>query len=156
MLYFRQPQLPKSDVDEDPGGVSELYSAPVFLSVPSDLAVNEGETVRLDCRPAGRPLPDIRWFLDGRQVFDDRSHKLVVNQDGIHSLIFDPVSAKDSGMYTCVAKNKGGETKFSLMFSVMRKNLSVFRPSTLLENILQELLSDIMHLEFVVGYHDIS
>lgn len=120
-FHYREPVQQRSTQDDDPGGVSELYSAPVFLATPHDLRVNEGETVRLECRPSGRPIPDIQWFLDGKRVFDDRQHKMVINEDGIHSLILNSIGATDGGTYTCIAKNRGGEAKFDVRLSVLRK-----------------------------------
>jgi len=79
--------------------------------------------VRLECRPSGRPIPDIQWFLDGKRVFDDRQHKMVINEDGIHSLILNSIGATDGGTYTCIAKNRGGEAKFDVQLSVLRKQL---------------------------------
>ena len=51
----------------------------------------------------------------------DKTHKIVVNQDGVNSLIFQPAGAADAGTYQCVASNGGGEDSFEVSVAVTRK-----------------------------------
>ena len=37
--------------------------APSFLKVPADTEVQEGKLVRLECRTAGKPAPDVSTAL---------------------------------------------------------------------------------------------
>ena len=101
--------------------MAEVYTEPEFTLIPVDLEVEEGEVTRLDCKVKGHPVPDIRWLCDGRQLFDDRFHRILVNEDGIHSLVFESPAPSDSGMYTCLASSRGGETSFSAKFTVKRQ-----------------------------------
>lgn len=39
---------------------------------------------------------------------------MLVRENGVHSLIIEPVSARDAGIYTCVATNRAGQNSFSL------------------------------------------
>jgi len=39
---------------------------------------------------------------------------MLVRENGVHSLIIEPVTARDAGIYTCVASNRAGENTFSL------------------------------------------
>jgi hypothetical protein len=107
--------------DGDYGGVSEQYFKPVFRKVPADLEVAEGQLARFDCIVAGRPTPDVKWYRDGNEVFEDRLHKIVINEEGISSLIIDATSAHDAGLYTCIARNRGGEDRFQVRLNVLRK-----------------------------------
>jgi len=89
--------------------------------MPTNLEVTEGQTSRLDSIVIGRPNPEIRWFHNGQPVHSDKTHKIVINQDGVNSLIFHPVSLSDSGSYRCVASNGGGDDSFEVSVSVTRK-----------------------------------
>ena len=55
------------------------------------------------------------WLL---QVHDDANHKIVVNEDGFHSLIIYVTQRYDSGLYTCIARNRGGEDRFQVTLNV--------------------------------------
>lgn len=39
---------------------------------------------------------------------------MLVRENGVHSLIIEPVTARDAGIYTCIASNRAGENSFSL------------------------------------------
>ena len=54
------------------------------------------------------------------QVFDTPSHKIVINEDGINSLIISATAASDAGQYVCIARNRGGEDRFTVHLNVIR------------------------------------
>ena len=54
-------------------------------------------------------------------MHDDDLHKIVINEDGIHSLIIHATYPSDAGQYTCVARNRGGEDRFTVHLNVVRK-----------------------------------
>lgn len=95
--------------------------APNFVRVCSDRDVTEGKMTRFDCRVTGRPYPDVTWFINGSQVNDDATHKILVNESGNHALMITNVSRIDCGVVTCVAKNKAGETSFQCNLNVIEK-----------------------------------
>lgn len=102
------------DVD-DSGDESSKALEPKFLSIPGDREVQEGKMVRFDCRVTGRPYPEVIWLLNGAPVVDDAQHKILVNEQGNHSLMINEVSLKDNGVVSCVAKNKTGKTAFEVI-----------------------------------------
>jgi titin len=95
--------------------------APNFVRVCGDRDVTEGKMTRFDCRVTGRPYPEVTWFINGRQVTDDHNHKILVNESGNHALMITTVSRIDSGVVTCVARNKTGETSFQCNLNVIEK-----------------------------------
>jgi len=99
-------------------GVLELCIKPIFRKLPADIQISEGQTARLDSIVTGRPNPEILWFRNGVAVYDDQFHKIVVNQDGISSLILKQATPKDTGTYRCVARNRGGEDSFTVNVQV--------------------------------------
>lgn len=95
--------------------------APNFVRVCGDRDVTEGKMTRFDCRVTGRPYPEVTWYINGHQVTDDHNHKILVNESGNHALMITAVSRLDSGVVTCVAKNKTGETSFQCNLNVIEK-----------------------------------
>lgn len=87
---------------------------PNFVRVAADREVTEGKMTRFECRVTGRPYPDVSWFINGKQILDDATHKILVNETGNHALMITSVSRLDSGVVTCVARNKSGETSFQV------------------------------------------
>ncbi|NWR42363.1 PALLD protein, partial [Regulus satrapa] len=100
--------------------IQERFFRPHFLQAPGDLTVQEGKLCRMDCKASvsGLPTPDLNWQLNGRPIHPDSSHKMLVRENGVHSLIIEPVTSRDAGIYTCIASNRAGENSFSLELTV--------------------------------------
>ncbi|XP_067120871.1 titin [Centruroides vittatus] len=94
---------------------------PNFVKVPTDKEITEGKMVRFDCRVSGRPFPEVLWYKNGIQIMDDATHKLLVNEGGVHALMITVASREDSGHYVCVARNKSGEAKFEVNLHIIEK-----------------------------------
>lgn len=112
---FKQQQ---TEIDQTE---SNKTLAPNFVRVCNDRDVTEGKMTRFDCRVTGRPYPDVTWYINGRQVVDDHNHKILVNESGNHALMITTVSRNDSGVVTCVARNKTGETSFQCNLNVIER-----------------------------------
>ncbi|XP_003783665.1 myopalladin isoform X1 [Otolemur garnettii] len=107
--------------DKEP--LQERFFRPHFLQAPGDMVAHEGRLCRLDCKVSGLPPPELTWLLNGQPVLPDASHKMLVRETGIHSLLIDPLTQRDAGTYTCVATNKTGQNSFSLELSVVAKEV---------------------------------
>ena len=59
-------------------------------------------------------LPDVTWYLNGHQMLDDATHKILANESGNHALMITGAGLSDSGVIQCVARNKGGEASFQV------------------------------------------
>lgn len=106
--------------DVDTTGASKALK-PNFVKIPGDKEVTEGKMVRFDLRVSGRPFPDVSWYLNGNQLVDDATHKLLVNEGGVHALMITSTSRTDAGTYTCVARNKSGDANFTVNLHVIGK-----------------------------------
>lgn len=111
----------RSQKEEVAEGDAGKTLAPNFVRVCGDRDVTEGKMTRFDCRVTGRPYPEVTWFINGRQVVDDHNHKILVNESGNHALMITSVSRMDSGVVTCVARNKSGEMSFQCNLNVIEK-----------------------------------
>ncbi|XP_004386460.1 myopalladin isoform X1 [Trichechus manatus latirostris] len=107
--------------DKEP--LQERFFRPHFLQAPGDMVAHEGRLCRLDCKVSGLPTPELTWLLNGQPVLPDTSHKMLVRETGVHSLLIDPLTQGDAGTYTCVATNKTGQNSFSLELTVVAKEV---------------------------------
>ncbi|XP_028279114.1 myopalladin isoform X2 [Parambassis ranga] len=106
----------------------ERFFRPHFLQAPGDMLAHEGRLCRLDCKVSGLPNPELMWLVNGRPIYPDMYHKMLVRENGVHSLVIDPLTQNDAGTYTCIASNKAGQSSFSLELTVVGKNQT--RPMT--------------------------
>uniref|UniRef100_A0A2R8ZUJ8 Myopalladin n=1 Tax=Pan paniscus TaxID=9597 RepID=A0A2R8ZUJ8_PANPA len=107
--------------DKEP--LQERFFRPHFLQAPGDMVAHEGRLCRLDCKVSGLPPPELTWLLNGQPVLPDASHKMLVRETGVHSLLIDPLTQRDAGTYKCIATNKTGQNSFSLELSVVAKEV---------------------------------
>ncbi|XP_009072874.1 PREDICTED: myopalladin, partial [Acanthisitta chloris] len=114
-----RPRVPEGDKE----AVQERFFRPYFLQAPGDMVAHEGRLCRLDCKVSGLPTPDLMWLLNGKPVLPDGTHKILVRETGVHSLLIDPLSQNDAGTYTCLATNKTGQNSFSLELTVVAKEV---------------------------------
>ncbi|XP_041866382.1 myopalladin isoform X2 [Melanotaenia boesemani] len=101
----------------------ERFFRPHFLQAPGDMMAHEGRLCRLDCKVSGLPNPELMWLVNGRPIYPDLCHKMLVRENGIHSLVIDPLTQNDAGTYTCIASNKAGQSSFSLELNVVEKEM---------------------------------
>ncbi|XP_055350635.1 titin-like [Paramacrobiotus metropolitanus] len=77
---------------------------PQFLHCPPDKIIKEGQLVRFDCRVSGRPYPEVLWYRNGQPIYDDFTHKIIVNESGEHSLMITHASLDDTGQYHLIVE----------------------------------------------------
>ncbi|KPP62358.1 hypothetical protein Z043_119467 [Scleropages formosus] len=112
--HIRRPRSRSRDSGEDNDNIQERHFRPHFLQAPGDLIVQEGKLCRMDCKVSGLPTPDLVWQLNGQTIRPDSAHKMLVRENGVHSLVIEPVTSWDAGVYTCIASNRAGQNSFSL------------------------------------------
>uniref|UniRef100_UPI003AAA8F0A myopalladin n=1 Tax=Centroberyx gerrardi TaxID=166262 RepID=UPI003AAA8F0A len=101
----------------------ERFFRPHFLQAPGDMLAHEGRLCRLDCKVSGLPNPELMWLVNGRPIYPDLYHKMLVRENGVHSLVIDPLTQNDAGTYTCIASNKAGQSSFCLELKVVEKEM---------------------------------
>ncbi|XP_039975228.1 myotilin [Xiphias gladius] len=127
--------------------IQEKCYAPRFLQIPPDLTVEEGRFCRIDFKVGGLPTPDICWYLDGKAIRPDDYHKMLVCEKGMHSFIIEIVTVHHAGVYECVARNRAGESRFTMKLDVIAQE--VLRPPTFVQRMLNSraLEGDTVRLE---------
>jgi titin len=86
---------------------------PKFEKLLTDNFANEGETIELECGLASGqlPLPEIKWYLNNKEItYSDRIQP-VAREDGTLKLIIKNVLPDDKGVYTVKATNSTGVAK---------------------------------------------
>ncbi|XP_015201002.1 palladin isoform X1 [Lepisosteus oculatus] len=121
--HTRRPRSRSRDSGEENDNIQERHFRPHFLQAPGDLIVQEGKLCRMDCKVSGLPTPDLIWQLNGQTIRPDNSHKMLVRENGVHSLIIEPVTSRDAGIYTCIASNRAGQNSFNLELIVAAKEM---------------------------------
>lgn len=127
--------------------IQEKCYAPRFLQIPPDLTVEEGRFCRIDFKIGGLPTPDVCWYLDGKAIRPDDYHKMLVCEKGMHSFIIEIVTVHHAGVYECVARNRAGESRFTMRLDVLAQE--VLRPPTFVQKMLNSraLEGDTVRLE---------
>lgn len=72
----------------------------------------------------GLPTPDVSWYLDGKAIRPDDYHKMLVCEKGMHSFIIEIVTVHHAGVYECVARNRAGESRFTMRLDVLGTNVT--------------------------------
>ncbi|KAM9435570.1 palladin isoform 3-T3 [Clarias gariepinus] len=121
--HIRRPRSRSRDGGEESESIQERHFRPHFLQAPGDLIVQEGRLCRMDCKVSGLPTPDLIWQLNGHTIRPDSSHKMLVRENGVHSLVIEPVTSRDAGVYTCIASNRAGQNSFNLELIVAAKEM---------------------------------
>ncbi|XP_038571299.1 hemicentin-1 isoform X3 [Micropterus salmoides] len=85
----------------------QVYVPPVISSRGGTVTVVVNKAARLECEATGVPLPSLTWLKDGSPVASV-SHGIQVLSGG-RVLSLNSALVSDTGRYTCVAVNAGGE-----------------------------------------------
>ena len=100
-------------------GREEAELDPRFEIFPSNLNVDEGSPVKIDCKVVGTQPITVKWFKDNQQLAESNRIQLLSNQDnGTYSLSIPTVLSTDDGLYTASASNSNGEVIAAFSLSV--------------------------------------
>ncbi|CAG5120366.1 unnamed protein product, partial [Candidula unifasciata] len=83
--------------------------------------VMEGQSLCIECKIRGFPVPTLRWFKDDEQIIDHPRIHVESNGKGGYSLIIDNVHKGDEAAYRCRAENLEGACSSFFFLSVKSK-----------------------------------
>lgn len=92
--------------------VSSPVSPEIEWSPDQVLTLRAGENVKLSCSITGRPVPQVVWYKDGKEI-DKRINVDIEISTGIgaSSLFIRDADRNHRGLYTVEAKNNSGTKK---------------------------------------------
>lgn len=67
----------------------------------------------MDCRVRGKPRPEIQWIKGTEPIEPGEKYTQIDLEDGHSKLIVNNPTEKDSGLYSCVARNEAAENKIT-------------------------------------------
>lgn len=124
-LYFPEPATEEITLPGQPDSLSvqpspsERMLPPNFVVPIQSVQAVDGQELRLPCKVTGKPMPQISWYHNGKNIDQDEEFVVTYNPDtGDISLLIVEVFPEDEGEYVCVAHNPAGD-------AVTRANLVV-------------------------------
>uniref|UniRef100_A0A0N5AAJ1 Down syndrome cell adhesion molecule-like protein Dscam2 n=1 Tax=Syphacia muris TaxID=451379 RepID=A0A0N5AAJ1_9BILA len=100
---------------------------PVIVYGPANQTLAVGSPAFLPCQATGRSPTFIKWFKDDQMVhFEDNDKKGRFNQSSTGSLRISELRLSDSGIYTCQARSRDGETTWTASLVVQSPDSAPF------------------------------
>lgn len=96
---------------------------PTFVKELSDLKVFAGFPAKLEVTCVGSPLPTLKWYRDGNEVFSLAGVvRIAQNPDGSAYLLLPECESRDAGTYKVIATNEHGSAESTCQLAVIEQN----------------------------------
>ncbi|XP_056465821.1 myopalladin-like, partial [Gadus chalcogrammus] len=92
---------------DPPYSEEPVCEPPCFVQKLKSREVLEGSKVQLDCTVTGLPVPEVRWFCEGKEL-ENSPDIQILTLAGRHSLVIAEAFEEDTGRYSCFASNYYG------------------------------------------------
>lgn len=109
-------RLPTETSDSEMASDMEPVKPSIQLPL-TNVTVNEGNRVRLDCVIVGQPEPEVIWYHNDKPVKESPDFQLLFQGDRC-SLVIQDALQEDAGEYKVVALNSAGEASSKCILSV--------------------------------------
>jgi hypothetical protein len=83
-----------------------LLDVPNISSEPVEIRVNQGGSCTLECQAPGKPLPELKWTKNGKEIKSNETILLESTPDGNQSLTLNNVQSDHAGQYIANVKHK--------------------------------------------------
>jgi len=93
-------------------GKTELVSQVTVMDVPNissepvDIHVDQGGSCTLECQAPGKPLPELKWTKNGKEIKANETILLESTPDGTHRLTLNNAQSDHAGQYIANVKHK--------------------------------------------------
>lgn len=102
--------------------------SPVFIQLPEDAQVGEGETAEFVCVVEGTLPIEVYWYREGSELIridENESEKYVVSKAGrSHGFVVMETTILDRGYYMCIAVNDYGRKEHMVKLTVLDKTFT--------------------------------
>ena len=107
---------------------------PNFIEPVKSVEAVDGQELRLPCKVTGKPMPQISWYHNGKNIDQDEEYVITYNPDtGDISLLIVEVFPEDEGEYVCVAHNPAGDAVTRATLVVLETEEVLVRPTEPME-----------------------
>lgn len=79
---------------------------PLLSSEPADIQVELGGSCTLECQASGKPLPELKWLKNGKEIKPNENLLLESTSDGTHRLTLNNAQPDHAGQYVANVKHK--------------------------------------------------
>ncbi|XP_066256138.1 obscurin isoform X9 [Euwallacea similis] len=96
---------------------------PKFITALNDDQVEDGGEFSVMVRADGLPKPEIKWFLNGKEIVPDENHQIVTSKgdsQATSTLTVTNYNEKDVGIYKAMAINVVGEAETNARISMVQ------------------------------------
>ncbi|XP_060875327.1 obscurin isoform X5 [Metopolophium dirhodum] len=106
-----------------------VMSQPTFKKGLRDMEVTEGGMLKLQVTCYGSPIPEIKWFKDGKEVRSDAHIKISKDKKRVEnfSLTVNLVKVEDGGEYEVRATNEMGTAITKSIVNILAKHSTDFK-----------------------------
>lgn len=94
---------------------------PRFTKTIDTLSVADGDMARFTAVVFAKPMPEVKWYVDGSEIKDEPEYEVTSTDDGVCTLTLPEVIPEDEGEYMCKAVNTRGEDTCTAMLFVEGK-----------------------------------
>ncbi|XP_071039841.1 twitchin [Parasteatoda tepidariorum] len=98
---------------------------PKFLDCPDDVTATEGETVSLEWKMTGTPVPNVIWFKNAERIETNLRVDVYSNHKGACRLKIHRADEQDSAIYSCYLENEIGSAVSTVLISVKEDKSSL-------------------------------
>ncbi|RNA17973.1 muscle M-line assembly unc-89-like, partial [Brachionus plicatilis] len=81
---------------------------PKFLKLFESCKIRENKILSLTCQVVGEPQPNLKWFKNGMELFNNSRTNITYCDNGVSSLTIPHVLLDDAGSYQVSASNQHG------------------------------------------------
>ena len=101
---------------------------PIFIEPFKDVTVHNHEDVTIMCKVDGIPYPEVKFYKDWRLLTESYRIKIKHIEPDAWIITIKGSIIRDTGLYTCTAKNLAGGTLCSCNVNVIDSLLNIPRP----------------------------
>ncbi|CAF0740265.1 unnamed protein product [Brachionus calyciflorus] len=101
---------------------------PVFLEPFKDVTVKNYDEVCIQCKVDGIPYPEVKFYKDWHLLTESHRIKIKHTEPDTWTITIKGSIVRDSGLYTCTAKNIAGGTLCSCNVNVVESVLNTPHP----------------------------
>lgn len=94
--------------------------APSFVTKLEDITALEQSKVKISVKFTGKPMPEVKWFKNGKQVFASKRYYVETTGDTSFMVITD-MRDEDQGEITATASNREGSVSQSAKLTMQSK-----------------------------------